>query len=101
MADRATVARQGAGSSPAPDTFMAAIDEGKRIGVRWSQKITRHVKRLGWLDWEESAALKQAFEHAERLEEVGQLVDQAQQGQVTVPELLDELDRLTEDTGQA
>ena len=77
---------------------MAAIDEGKRIGVRWSKKITQHVQRLGWMDWEESAALKQAFQHAENLEEMGQLVDQAKQGQLTVPELLDELDRLTKET---
>ena len=70
---------------------MAAIDSGKKIGVRWSGGRYETIKRLGWQDWDEGAAIDEALERSQKIEELAWKIDMCFKGEINLVELISQL----------
>jgi len=73
---------------------VAAIDKGKKIGVRWNKTRHKSVQRLGWEDLDEGTAITRAFDHAEELENLAYKIDRAFKGEITLLELISQLNQV-------
>lgn len=70
---------------------MAAIDKGKKIGVRWSDGRYRQIQKLGWENLDEGAAIDKALERSKKIEEIAYKIDKAFKGKINILELISQL----------
>jgi len=73
---------------------MAAIDKGKKMGVRWSGKRYQSIQKLGWEDLDEGTAIDRALERAEEIQELAYKIDQAFKGRINLLELISQLNQV-------
>jgi hypothetical protein len=73
---------------------MAAIDQGKKIGVRWSGGRYQEVKDLGWEDLDEGVVIDRALERAKQMDQLAWKIDKAFRGEITLLELISQLNQV-------
>ena len=73
---------------------MAAIDQGKKMGVRWSGNRYKSIEKLGWQDLDEGAAIDKALERSELVEDLAYKIDRAFRGEINLLELVSQLNQV-------
>lgn len=73
---------------------MAAIEEGKKIGVRWSGGRFTEIKKLGWEDLDEGSAIDRALERSKQMDQLAWKIDKAFRGEITLLELISQLNQV-------
>ncbi len=73
---------------------MAAIDQGKKIGVRWSDGRYQEIKELGWEDLDEGRAIDRALERSKQIDKLSWKIDKAFRGKITLLELISQLNQV-------